>query len=58
MASHIKKCISCGKYTLEDKCFCGNKADIPRPPKFSLNDKYDEYRREIKKEELKKKNLY
>lgn len=30
----------------------------PLPPKFSLDDKYASYRREEKKKELKKLNLY
>ncbi len=58
MASHIKKCVSCGNYTLEDQCSCGSKTELPKPPKFSLTDKYEEYRREIKKEDLRKRELY
>ena len=58
MAKHIYKCISCNQYTLSEKCTCGGKAIFPRPPKFSLDDKYAELIRKVKKEELKKKGLY
>jgi H/ACA ribonucleoprotein complex subunit 3 len=59
MSEHLHKCISCERYTLEEKCpTCNNLAVIPRPPKFSLDDKYAKMRREIKKEELSKKRLY
>lgn len=59
MSEHLHKCISCECYTLEEKCpTCNNPAVIPRPPKFSLDDKYAKLRREIKKEELSKKGLY
>ena len=58
MAKHIYKCISCKKYTLSEECNCGGKAVLPRPPKFSLDDKYAGMIREVKKEELKKKGLY
>ena len=57
MAKHIYKCSSCEKYTLEEKCSCGGKAIFPRPPKFSLNDKYVGLRRKVRKEELEKKGL-
>ena len=56
---HIYKCGSCKKYTLEGVCpSCSSKAESPRPPKFSLSDKYASYRRIIKKKELSEKNLY
>jgi H/ACA ribonucleoprotein complex subunit 3 len=58
MAKHIYKCTSCNKYTLAEKCSCGGKAILPRPPKFSLDDKYAGMIREVKKKELKKKGLY
>lgn len=59
MAKHIHKCTSCRTYTLEEKCpSCSKEAVIPRPPKFSLGDKYAELRRKVKKEELKKRGLY
>lgn len=59
MVEHIHKCISCAHYTLEDKCpSCGSATIMPRPPKYSPDDKYAQMKREIKKEELKKKGLY
>jgi H/ACA ribonucleoprotein complex subunit 3 len=55
---HILKCQE-GHYTVENECpKCGAKAILPKPPKFGLQDKYSEYRRKIKKEELKKRNLF
>ena len=41
---------------LEKKC-CVDTI-IPKPAKFSLDDKYAHLRREVKKKELKKKNLF
>jgi rRNA maturation protein Nop10 len=46
MAAHIMKCPSCEKYTMKKKC-CVDTV-FPRPPKFSLNDKYADYRRKSK----------
>ncbi|MBU0469943.1 MAG: RNA-protein complex protein Nop10 [Nanoarchaeota archaeon] len=58
MAKHIHKCYSCNEYTLEVKCpKCNQPAILPKPPKFSLNDKYSSYRREIKKKELEEKGI-
>lgn len=59
MAEHIHQCNSCRSYTLEKKCpSCGEKTASPKPPKFSLDDKYAELRRKVKKEELVKKGLF
>jgi H/ACA ribonucleoprotein complex subunit 3 len=59
MSQHIHKCISCSSYTLEEKCpKCGAEAILPRPPKFSLDDKYAALKREAKKEDFRKKSLY
>ncbi|HLC97363.1 MAG TPA: RNA-protein complex protein Nop10 [Candidatus Nanoarchaeia archaeon] len=56
---HIRKCASCGKYTLKEHCpACGSSTMQPKPPKFSPEDKYGGYRRTVKKEELKGKGLY
>ncbi len=45
-------------YTLENKCpDCGSECVLPRPPKFSLDDKYAPLRREVKKKELRDKGL-
>lgn len=57
MSAHILKCAECGKYTLKEVCGCGGKAVSARPPKYSPEDKYGEYRRAVKKEELEKKRL-
>jgi len=54
---HILKCISCGNYTLKEKCKCGGKSVTPKPPKYTPEDKYGKYRREVKKENLVKKGL-
>ena len=54
---HILKCSNCNKYTMSEKCSCGNKALNIRPAKFSLEDNYGRYRREAKKEILKKEGL-
>tara|TARA_Y100000310_G_scaffold298404_1_gene332332 strand:- start:647 stop:817 length:171 start_codon:yes stop_codon:yes gene_type:complete len=54
---HILKCSKCEKYTLKEKC-CGLKTISPKPPKFSPEDKYGDYRREEKKESLRKEELY
>jgi len=52
----MKKCQKCGTYTLKDICpNCGEKTAIPKPPKFSLEDRWGKYRRMLKKS-LKNKN--
>ncbi len=59
MAEHIYKCLFCEKYTMERKCsLCSKETIIPRPPKFSLNDKYAELKRTTKIKELVKAGLY
>ena len=58
MAEHIRKCVVDQHYTLAKNCpRCGKETIIPRPPKFSLHDKYASLRRESKKEGLKQKDL-
>ncbi len=49
---HILKCNSCGSYTLKERCRCGGKAVTVRPPKYSPEDPYGNYRRRAKKMEL------
>lgn len=48
MTRYLKKCEKCRKYNLENqesKCrYCGGELINPWPPKFSLQDKYQEYR--------------
>ncbi len=58
MALNIRKCLSCEKYTLKEECDCGGKTILPRPPKFSLEDKYADLKRKVKKEGLIQKGLY
>ena len=56
---YLQKCQDCHKYGLqnpESKCrYCGGKLINPRPPKFSLVDKYGKYRLVYFKEEFDKK---
>lgn len=47
----IKKCLSCGSYTLSEVCDrCGGDTASSKPPKYSPEDKYGEYRRAQKEE--------
>jgi len=58
MAEHIRKCLNDRHYTLAKNCpRCGKETILPKPPKFSPQDKYAALRRESKKEELKQKDL-
>lgn len=54
---HILKCKSCGKFTLNEGCLCGGEAISPRPPKYSPQDPYGKYRREVKSVNLKEKGI-
>ena len=54
---HMLKCEKCGKYTFKEKCSCGGTAKEPKPPKYSPEDRYGEYRRKAKEEHLKKEGL-
>lgn len=59
MTQHLLKCPSCNRYTLEPTCSqCHNTTITPKPPKYSPEDKYGDYRRQIKREELKEQGLY
>ena len=59
MAQHIYHCSACRSYTLAELCpRCGQKTLLPRPPKFSLDDKYAPLRREARKEGWREKGLY
>jgi len=48
----LRKCVQCGKYTLDlEKCpYCGGDVRVPHPAKFSPQDKYAKYRRALKVE--------
>lgn len=54
---HILKCIKCGRYTMEKRCSCSGNCVEAKPPKYSPEDKYARYRREAKKDKLKKEGL-
>jgi len=50
MARHILKCLKCGQYTMKSDCpKCAERTVTPRPPKYSPEDKFGEYRRRAKK---------
>ena len=57
MSKHILFCKTCKRYTMEKVCKCGHDAILARPPKYSLEDKYGSYRRQIKEKELSKQGL-
>ncbi|HEV8289547.1 MAG TPA: RNA-protein complex protein Nop10 [Candidatus Norongarragalinales archaeon] len=45
----MRKCVKCGVYTLQEKCpRDGSETRNPHPAKFSIVDKYAEYRRKAK----------
>ena len=44
----MRYCESCEKYTLKEECD-GQKTLDPKPPKYSPEDRYGEYRREAKR---------
>ncbi|MEK6986825.1 MAG: RNA-protein complex protein Nop10 [Candidatus Thermoplasmatota archaeon] len=51
MRSLLKKCLACGRYTLQDACpSCGGRAGNPMPPRYSPEDRYGVYRRRLKRE--------
>lgn len=56
MTKYLQKCKECHKYGLlnpESKCrYCGGQLINPRPPRFSLIDKYAKYRVIYFKEEF------
>ncbi len=43
-------CESCNEYTLKEDC-CNKKTINKTPPKYSPDDKYASYRKDIKKKE-------
>jgi len=47
---HILKCSKCKSYGLGPKCDCGGSRSKPKPPKYSPEDKYADYRRKYKEE--------
>ncbi len=57
MAKHIMYCSQCKSYTMKQVCVCGAKTLSKIPPKYSPEDKYGRYRREVKETERKKEGL-
>ncbi|MBW2991841.1 RNA-protein complex protein Nop10 [Candidatus Woesearchaeota archaeon] len=55
---HILKCQSCNEYTMNEECKCGGKAVNPKPPKYSPEDPYADYRRKAKKQLLIEKGVF
>ena len=59
MTKHLLKCKECKRYGLANpdlKCrYCGGQLINPKPPKYSLTDKYGKYRLKYFKEEFDKK---
>ncbi|MBS3816091.1 MAG: RNA-protein complex protein Nop10 [Candidatus Thermoplasmatota archaeon] len=46
----IRICPSCDEYSLGEMCDrCGEKTVNPKPPKYSPEDRYGEYRRKQKR---------
>ncbi|MBI2657439.1 ribosome biogenesis protein [Candidatus Woesearchaeota archaeon] len=54
---HIFICVKCGKYTMKEKCSCGNETLMPRPLKYTPDDRLSAYRRKAKHEEYLKRGL-
>ena len=54
MRTQMRKCEKCGTYTMKDTCKCGEEAVIPQPPRYSPQDRYGKYRRQLKKIDCKK----
>lgn len=50
MKALMKRCGTCGEYTLQDTCpSCGAPAHPNKPAKFSPEDHHGAYRRKLKK---------
>ena len=57
MAKHILRCTKCGKYTLHEECPCGGKAQEVKPPRYSPEDPYGDYRRKAKEQAWREQGL-
>jgi H/ACA ribonucleoprotein complex subunit 3 len=55
MVNRILRCPACGSYALTEQCPCGDTRIPPRPPKYSPDDKYAEYRRRYKEQHAEEK---
>jgi rRNA maturation protein Nop10 len=56
-AIEILQCQNCKRFTLKKECSCGGKGITPIPPKYSPEDAYAKYRRQVKEEERKNSGL-
>ena len=54
---HIFKCNSCNKYTMKETCSCGSRTLIPKPLKYTPDDRLGVYRRKAKSEEYSGRGL-
>lgn len=58
MAKSIHFCENCKEYTMSDLCpKCNKKTILPKPPKYSPEDKYAQYRRQAKEELVAKEDV-
>jgi len=49
MDQKMARCMGCGSYTLKGTCpDCNGNTSTPHPPRFSPEDKYGKYRRQLK----------
>ena len=49
MGQRMTRCMGCGSYTLKETCSnCKESTITPHPPKFSPEDRYGKYRRQLK----------
>jgi len=45
----MRKCPNCSRYTFSEVCpVCGTATVNPEPPRYSPEDKYGKYRRQLK----------
>ncbi len=50
MRTYLRRCPSCGTYTLGENCSkCNVAAVVPAPARFSPEDRYGTYRRRLKR---------
>lgn len=56
MAKTIMRCLVCHRYTMQKLC-CDKSTEEAKPPKYSPEDKYGSYRRQVKEEDRKQKQL-
>ncbi|UCE73344.1 MAG: RNA-protein complex protein Nop10 [Methanomassiliicoccales archaeon] len=57
MRTLLRKCEECGRYTLKDKCSCGNMTIVPQPARFSPQDRFGKYRRILKNQKAKENKI-